>query len=109
MLVAKLSPNHIARDRQNSGPGNIVAIVIPERGSYIGDTAVRALSLADIAHPLGIETLVVEEERLAQASHSPIAQPRLALVALRTVNRHALVIVDDAPPGILHHLIDNSV
>ena len=54
LSVAKLSPQHIATERQGSCPCNVVAIVIPEGGGHVWDATIRALCLADVAHPLGI-------------------------------------------------------
>ena len=105
LTITILAPQHIAREGECCCPRHIVAIVIPEGRGYIRNTTVRTLCLADVAHPFGVQALVVEEEALAQRPYRTITQPRLAFVALRTVERHALIVVQDAPPGVLHHLV----
>ena len=105
LLVAKLMIEHITGERQGCRPGNIIGIIIPEGRSHIRNIAIRTLGIADIVHPLAVESLVVENETFTQRPHRMVAQPRLALVALRTVYRHTLVIAIDAPPCILQHLI----
>ncbi len=105
LLVAKLMIEHITGERQGCRPGNIIGIIIPEGRSHIRNIAIRTLGIADIVHPLAVESLIVENETFTQRTHRTVAQPRLALVALRTVYRHTLVIAVDAPPCILQHLI----
>ena len=105
LLVAKLMIEHITGERQGCRPGDIIGIVIPESRSHIRDVAIRTLGIADIVHPLAVESFIGENETFTQRPHRTVAQPRLALVALRTVYRHTLVIAVDAPPCILQHLI----
>ena len=64
--VAKLMIEHITGERQGCRPGNIIGIVIPEGRSHIRDVAIRTLGIADIVHPLAVESLVVENEALTQ-------------------------------------------
>ena len=71
--IAVLPPEHIAGERQGGGPRDVIAEVVPEQRSHIGQTAIGALSLADVAHPLRIESLVGEQIALAQRTHGPIA------------------------------------
>ena len=109
LTIAILSIEHIARERQCCRPRHIVGIVVPEGGCHIRNATIRALCLTNIAHPLGIEAFVVKEERLAQRPHRAVAQPRLPFVTLWTVDRHSLIIVKYAPPGILHDLVQCGV
>ena len=109
LAVTVLSPKHITAKRQGCCPRHIVAVVVPECWRYVRDTSVCALCLTNVTHPFCIETLVVEQERLTQRPHRPIAQPRLTLVTLRTVDRHSLIVVQNTPPGILHHFIQDSI
>ena len=109
LTIAILAPQHIARERQCCRPRHIVAIVVPEGWRHIGDATVRPLCLTDVTHPFGIESFIVEQKTLAQRPHGAIAQPGLALIALRTVDGHTLVIVQDTPPGVLHHLVQYRI
>ena len=103
LRIAIAVPEHLTGEGQGGRPGDVVGIVVPEGRCHVGDDAVGALRLADVAHPFCIEPLIVKKVALAQRAHGAVAQPGLALVALRTVEGHALVVVDDAPPGVLHH------
>ena len=105
LSVAILPIEHVTGEGQSCWPRHVIREIVPERGGYVGNAAVRALRLADVAHPLGVEPLVVEEKRFAQTSYRAVAQPRLAFVTLRTVDRHTLIVVDNAPESIVHHLI----
>ena len=107
--VAILSPQHIARERQGGRPGDVVGKVIPEQRCHIGQAAVRALCLADVAHPLGIQAFVLEEVALAQRAHRAIAEPGHALVALRTVHGHAVIIAAYAPAGVLNDAVQDGI
>ena len=109
LAVTILSPQHIARERQCCCPGHIVGIVVPKGWRHIRNTAIRPLCFANVAHPLGIEAFVVEKERFTQRPHRAVAQPRLAFITLRTIDRHTLVVVQYAPPGIAHNLVQNGV
>ena len=108
-LVAILPEQHIKSYHQGGGPCHVVGIVVPECGSHVGDAAVLALCLADVAHPFGIEVGIVEDVGLAIAATGAVAEPGLALVALRTVNRQSLVIAQDAPPRVLVHLVERGI
>ena len=109
LLVAELVVKHLAAEEEGGRPCNIVGIVVPESRSNIRNTAVLALCLADVVHPLGVEGCVVEDETLAQRALRSVAQPRLTLVALRAVYRHSLVVAAYAPVGILVNLIKHVV
>ena len=109
LAVAILPPEHITTEGQCCGPCHIIAVVVPEGWRYVGDAAVRTLCLTDVTHPFGIETLIIKEEAFTQRSHRPVAQPRLTFVALRTVDRHSFVVVQNSPPGILHHFVQDGI
>ena len=105
LIVAIVANEHRERHGQGSRPGEVVAIVVPEGRSHVGNASVLALCLGDVSCPLGIERLTVEQERLAETAPCAVAQPGLPLIALWTVHRHALVVREDAPPRILIYLI----
>ena len=107
--IAGLPVKHIAHHRKCRGPSHVGSIIIVERRAYIRDAAVFTLRLANVIGPLGIETTVVEEEVLAPRAHIVVAGPRLTLVALRTVDRHALIVGGYATPRIGEHLIQHAV
>ena len=109
LRIAILSPQHIAAERQCCRPCHIVAIVVPECWGYVRNAAIRTLRLTNVTHPLGIEAFVVEQETLAQRAHRPITQPRLAFIALWTVNRHPLIVVQHTPPSIADNLVQYRI
>ena len=53
-IIAILLDEHIERERQCGWPCDIIAIVIPESGSDIGNTSVFALCLYDVSHPFAV-------------------------------------------------------
>ena len=103
LRIAILMIEHVANKGKGSRPGDVIGIIVPEGGCHIGDIAIRALRLTDVAHPFGIEAFIVEKKTLTQRSSCAVAQPGLTLIALRTVNRHALVVAADAPIGVLDY------
>ena len=107
--VAKLPVKHVERHRKSCRPGHIVAVIIPISRCHIGNRTIVALRLGNIVHPLGIERFIIEKKTLAPAAHGAIAQPGLALVALRTINRHTFVITPDSPRCVLQHLVQHFV
>ena len=108
-MVAILPLQHIQGEGQCGRPRHVVGVVIPESGCHIGDAPVFTLCFNDVAYPFGIECFIVEEESLAIAASRAVAQPRLALVALRTIHGHTLVIAQHSPHGILIHLVQRGV
>ena len=100
-----MSYEHRERHGQGCRPGQVVAVVVPEGGSHVGYAAVLTLGFGNVACPFGIEVVVVEEESLAETPPCAVAKPRLTLITLRAVDGHALVVGEDAPAGILVHLI----
>ena len=109
LFVAILANHHVEGHRQGGRPGHIVGIVVPERGSHIWDASVLALCFGDVAHPFGIERVVVEEECLAIAAAGAVAKPGLAFVALWTVNGQSFIVGQHTPVGIVEHLLKNGV
>ena len=64
--VAKLPVEHVAGERQGGRPRHVVGIVVPEGRCHIGNAAIGALCLTDVAHPLAVEPFVAKDETLAQ-------------------------------------------
>ena len=108
-VVAVVGEEHVEGHGQGGGPRHVVGVVVPERRGDVGDAAVLALRLGDVAHPFGVERAVVIEECLAIAAAGAVAQPRLALVALRTVHRHSLVVAAHAPGGVAIYFGEDGV
>ena len=100
LLVAILVQHHFQTEGQCCGPCHIVAIIVPVGRCHIGYATVFALCFGDVACPFGIEHVVVKHVCLAKASFGAVAQPWLAFVALRTIHRHTLVVVQNTPYGI---------
>ena len=98
--ITELRVHHVTGKRKSRRPRHIVRIIVPVCRSYVGDATVLTLCVADIHRPLGIERSVIEDIAFAPASHRVIAQPRLTLVALRTVHRHSFIVAADTPAGI---------
>ena len=109
LSVPILTIDHLTGERKDGGPCHVIVIIVPEGRSHIADDTILALRLTDVTHPFGIEAFVVKQETLSERTHCAVAQPRLTLVALRTVDRHSLVVGLDAPPRILHHLCQGRV
>ena len=107
--VAILVIHHLEREGQGRRPCYVVRIIVPVGRSHVGYAAVFTLSLGYVACPLGIESVVVEYESLAEASANTVAKPRLTLVALRTVDGHALIVAQDAPHGVIVNLVEYGV
>ena len=105
LIVAVVSPEHLQRHWQGCRPGQVIAVVIPEGGGDVGDATVFALGFGNITRPFGIEVVVVEKEGLAETTARSVAEPGLALVTLRTIDGHTLVVGEDAPTGVLIYLI----
>ena len=107
--VAKLRVEHIGAEDEDRRPGDVVVIVVPEGGSHAGQGAVGSLRVFEVLHPFQIERMVVHQVTFAPAAHRMVAHPRLSLVALRTIDGHALVVGANAPERILHHAIEHGI
>ena len=107
--VAILTIEHFSRCDDDSRPCDVVGIVIPVGWSHIRNTSVRALSLSDVLYPFEVERTIVEEEALSPASHSAVAEPRLAFIPLRTVDRHSLIIGQYSPISIPHQPVERHI
>lgn len=59
--------------------------------------------------PICIQGIIVKYESLAETSAYTVAKPRLTLVALRTVNGHALIVAQYAPHGVMINLVEYGV
>ena len=73
LTITVLPVKHVATERQCCCPCHIVAIVVPECRCDVRDASVCALCFADVAHPFGIEPLVIEEIAFTQRAHCPVA------------------------------------
>ena len=107
--VAKLRVEHVGAEDEDRRPGDVVVIVVPEGGSHAGQGAVGSLRVFEVLHPFQIERMVVHQVTFTPATHRMVAHPRLSLVALRTIDGHALVVGANAPESILHHAIEHGI
>ena len=98
--VSCLGIKHVRYDQHDSGPGHVVAEIAPEVGRQVRQRTVRFLRPFQVVEQLTVELRIVEHEILSQGGYSPVAQPRLLFVALRTIHGHSLVVARNAPPGI---------
>ena len=90
--VSELGVKHVAGERKHGRPGDIVIIIHPESRSDIAEASVLALGFADVTCPFAIKRVDVEQVTFAPASHGAVAQPRLAFVALGTIDGHAFIV-----------------
>ena len=109
--VAALVIEHVGHAEIGRRPSHVARMLVegPMSRSHIGHAARAVLHRLDVAQPLLVEQRIAEHEALADTARSTVAEPAHALVALRTVGRHAAVIAANAPIGILEHLIDRRI
>ena len=88
---------------------NAQNVVVPVCRCHIGYASVFSLGFSDVAVPFVVEQVVVEDKRFSQTAPCPVAEPRLPLVALRTVNGHSLVVGEYSPFRIVVNLVENGV
>ena len=98
--VAELFINHITDYRECGRPRHFRCIIIVISRTNIRNTTVFTLRFTDIIRPFGIGVSIIEHETFPPRSHSMVAKPGLALVTLRTIQRHSFIITGNSPPGI---------
>ncbi len=105
--VAILVVQHTGHEEEGAGPGDVVVIERPVVGRHVGDAAIGALRVGQILLPLGIERGDVEHVGFAAAHLRTVAEPALALVALRAIGGNAAIIAADAPKHVVVNLIQH--
>ena len=109
LFVAVLVVQHIDDAQVGRRIRNVLAVERPVSRRQVGNHSVGKLRVANVASPFLVKQRLTEHEALADALHRAVAEPAHALVALRTVGRHAAVVASQAPVGVPVHLIDRRV
>src|SRR5271157_4892040 len=107
-LVAVLVVQHAVDEDKSARPGEVVVIIRPVVGRDHGDAAVGLLGIGDIGHPVGVEGRDVEHVGLAATHLGAVAEPALALVALRAIGGNAAIVAADAPEHVVVDLIQHA-
>ena len=100
---------HVGHGDERARPGHIVGDAAPVIRADIRKRTGGLLRVRDVVDPFVVETVIVEDVRLAVVAGGAVAGPSHPLVALRTVGGHRAVVAPDAPVGVaihgVHHLV----
>src|ERR1700733_945844 len=71
--------------------------------------AVIFLGIGNVLHPFGVEIVVVKEIGFPAGLFGTVAQPALALVALRAIGGDAAIIIAHAPNDVVTNLVEQRI
>jgi hypothetical protein len=109
VLVRVLLEERPGNDHRAARPRDVVVVQGPVGGTDIAHAPVLPLRVLHVLEPLGIERVDAEEVRLSPRLGGPVAEPPLALVALRAIGGHAPVVAPDPPHDVPVYPVDAGV
>ena len=100
--------NISATSKISTGPGYIIAVIIPESRATSG-IALQLFAIVQYHPAICIQACIIKKKTFTICTSCPVAKPGLPFIALRTINRHAFIIRSNTPPGIFINLIDGCI